>query len=63
MYKVLTYTGDHHISGWSDAIYCIATNATHIIHDSYGLKLAMLMGMGNTMVESCSVEMPVRVWR
>ena len=34
-----------------------------VIQDSYGLKLAMLMGMGKTMVESCSVEMPVRVWR
>ena len=34
-----------------------------VIQDCYGLKLAMLMGMGNTMVEACSVEMPVRGWR
>ena len=59
MYKVLTYTGtivDHHVMQFIALRHCV-------IQDSYGLKLAMLMGMGNTMVESCSVEMPVRVWR
>ena len=27
------------------------------------LKLATLMGIGNMMVDDCSVDIPVRVWR